>query len=443
MSIRTIAPAHYQTPVAEEIKAVAEKTGINKYSRSLVEDLSNIFSGGSFSSSEYIRELVESNIKLDLQPDSDGDYYCHKNYSKSYTKNINEAKQSFVEAELKYHQNIQEFIKQLDANQFNGNSSLEKALNCIKMLSSKLESGRGSDSSGDNIIPIFQDGDGKGLANELHEAIDLVDKLDKEDKELLDLSDSDEENVSKLMSDELVKIILEVSSSMDKFTQIKTKPSSKLKLNPEGDVKQSRAIRDFSEIRKLNKRELINSKQALAMRIINHEASVTERYEREFKIPFVNLICDDSGSMTSNSKNKKAIGIIYNILKRVMREECWLSFSFFEQHCHKFYLLSVHDDIKSFFNNEIKKHMFNNEGTNVKTCIHEAINEFEAICQTNSDISSKDRHLIVINDGEDDCSGLNASELKGCKLHGFILNSSNADIKRVCNSTQGVYKEKL
>lgn len=443
MSVRTIAPIHYQTPIANEIKGVAKQVGINKYSTSLVEDISNIFSGGVFSSSENVRGFVEENIQLDLKPDSDGDFRCHKNYSKSYTKDINEAKQSYIEAELKYHQNIQEFIKQLDVNKFKGSSSLEKALNCIKMLSSKIESDSGSDSNGDNIIPIFQDEDGKGLAQELHEAIDLVEKLDREDKELLELSDSDEENVSRLMRDELVKIILEVSSSMDKFTQIKTKPSSKLKLNPEGDIKQSRAIRDFSEIKKLAKKELINSKQSLAMKIINHEANVIEKYEREFKIPFVNLICDDSGSMTSNSKNKKAIGIIYNILKRVMREECWLSFSFFEEHCHRFYLLSVHDDIKEFFNKEIKKHRFNNGGTDVKTCISESLKEFEEICANNPEISSKDRHLIVINDGEDDCSGLNASELKGCKLHGFILDSSNQDIKRVCSATQGVYKERI
>lgn len=443
MSIRTTAPMHYQTPVAEEMKAIAKQTGINKYSVSLVEDLSNIFSGGSYTSSESIREVVESNINLDIKPDSDGDFRCHKNYNKSYTKDLNEAKQSYVEAEVKYHQNIQEFVKELEPSKFKGNSSLEKALNCIKCLSSKIDPDSDNDSSGDSIIPIFQDGEGKEVAQELHEAIDLVEKLDREDKELLDLSDSDEENVSKLMSDELIKIILEVSSSMDKFTQIKTKPSSKLKLNPEGDINQSRAIRDFSEIKKLAKKELINSKQSLAMRIINHEANVIEKYEREFKIPFVNLICDDSGSMTSNSKNRKAIGIIYNILKRVMREECWLSFSFFEEHCHKFYLLSFHDDIKQFFSNEIKRHRFDNGGTDVKSCIHEALVEFEAITKANPEVSAKDRHLIVINDGEDDCSGLNASELKGCKLHGFILDSNNEDIKRVCSATQGVYKENI
>lgn len=446
MSIRTIASIHYQTPVASEIKEVAKEYELNKYSSSLVQDLSNILSGGKFTDSNTIREFVSENIDLNLEADSDGDYNCIRKYcdGKGYTKSYEEAKNSYIEAEVDYHINIQEFIKQLPLDKLIGHSSLHKAMSCIKMLSSKVDGDSNTDSQGESKIPIFSEGNAATkLASELKEAIDLVDKLDKEDAELLDIEGDYEDNVSKLMDDKLVKTILEVSSSMDKFTQIRTKPSAKLKLNPEGDVKQSRSIRDFSEIKKLNKRELLNSKQALAMRIINHEASVTDKYEKEYKIPFINLICDNSGSMTSNDKSKKAIGIIYNILKRVKRNECWLNFSFFESHCHEFFLLSSHDDIKQFFNTVIRKQRFNEGGTDVKTCIFEALKEFEDICKANLEISSKDRHLIVVNDGQDDCSGLNASELKGCKLHGFILDSSNEDIKRVCNATKGVYKENI
>ena len=430
--MRTISPDYYQTPSKNEIKTIATEVGINQYSPTLVQDMANIIAGGYYVASSVMREDIEKNIQLP-KPDHNGDY---KKKNKSYTRDYGVAKESYVQAELKYHENIISFLKEVNLENLPGDSSLEKALNCIKILSKKLTGEKETDSNGDNIIPLFAyEKDSKGAAAKLNESIELVKKLDKEDKELLDLDEKEEENIAKLMKDDLKKILLQTSSTINELSKLKTKPTNKLKKSFEGDVKVPRPIQDFGEFKKLSKKELVNNRKALNMRIINKEAQVLETYEREFRMPTITILCDDSGSMNSSHKEKKALGIIYNVLKRVMKKECNLHFSFFEQQCEKFFYLDKDTDVKEFFSDVILKHGFNNGQTDVRNAIAQAIAEV--------DIKGSDNHLIIINDGEDNCSSLSLQDLKGARLHAFILDSSNEDIRRVCAASGGVYKEEI
>ena len=431
--MRTVSPDYYQTPSRQEIKTMATEVGINQYSPTLVQDMANIIAGGYYVASSVMREDIEKNIQLNLTPDYDGDY---KLFKKGYTRDLAKAKESYVQAELKYHENIQEFLKEVNLENLPGESSLAKAVSCIKILSKKLKSEKETDSNGDNVIPLFADEkDSKGAAIKLNESIELVKKLDKEDKELLDFFEKEEDNIAAVMKDDILKIMLQTSSKINELSKLKTKPTNKLKKSFEGDVKVPRPIQDFGEFKRINKKELVNNRKALFMRIINKEAQVLDTYEREFRMPTITILCDDSGSMNSSHKEKKALGIIYNCLKRVMKEECILHFSFFETECEKFYSLNKETDIKDFFRNVILKHSFDNGRTDVRNAIAQAIAEV--------DIKGSDNHLIIINDGEDDCSSLSLQELKGVRLHGFILDSSNEDIKRLCAASGGVYKEEI
>lgn len=441
MTIRTIPSNSYLHSSADEVKQAAKQIGVNKYAPDLVEDLCNIASGGSFVSASDIHDYCSNNFNKVLEPDSDGDYKKPSGYTKSYS----EAKQAWVEKDVKYHQNIIMFLETLDLRSIPGNSPLEKALNCIKYLGDQASNSGSNDTSGNPTIPIFKEGEdaAKKQAETINEAIELVDKLDQEDKELLDMKD-DDINIEQLVKSEVMRDILRASNEMDKISAIKTKPSSKLIKDDQGDIKLGRAIKGFDEFHKINPLELVNPKAMMAYRVINNEARVDEKHKREFKMPFVTLIVDDSGSMDDNGKMNKAIGIIHNILKRVKRGECWLNFSFFEKSCHKFYLLSSFDDVDDFYKKTIRKHRFNNSGTNVANAIKEALDQFDKIAAENKDsISSKDRHIIVVNDGEDDATSVKVADLKGAKLHSFILNSSNDHLKMISVASGGIYRQDI
>ena len=442
MTIRTIPSASYLHPSADEVKQLAKQVGVEQYAPDLVEDLCNIASGGSFVSASDITDYCNNNFNKLLEPDSDGDY----NKPSGYTKNYSDAKQAWVEKDVQYHQNIQTFLETLDLNSIPGNSPLEKALNCIKYLGEQANSSGSSDSSGSPTIPIFsKDEDAaRKQAETINESVELVEKLDREDKELLDLKDDDNANIENLVKSEVMRDILRASNEMDKISAIKTKPSSKLIKDDQGDIKLGRSIKGFDEFHKINPLELVNPKAMMAYRVINNEARVDEKYKREFKMPFVTLIVDDSGSMTDNNKSNKAIGIIHNIIKRVKRGECWLNFSFFEKKCHKFYLLPDDGNIDEFYRKTIVKHRFDNSGTNVANAIKEALDDFDKIALENKDaISSKDRHIIVVNDGEDDATSVKVADFKGAKLHSFILNSSNDHLKMISAASGGIYRQDI
>jgi len=450
MTIRTIPSPNYLHPSADEVRKLAKELGVEAYAPDLVEDLCNIASGGSFVSASDIFDQCSNNFNKVLEPDYDGDYTLPDNpndFDSNYTKNYSIAKQAWVEKDVGYHQNIQTFLQSLNLDGIPGTTPLEKAINTIKYLGEEANSSSGSnDSSGSPTIPIFSTFEEKVKeeAKKINEAIELVEKLDQEDKELLDLKDDDNYNIESLVKSDVMRDILRASNEMDKISAIKTKPSSKLIKDDQGDVKIARSIKGFDEFHRINPLELVNPLPMMAYRVINNEARVDEKYKREFKMPFVTLIVDDSGSMQTNSKSKKAIGIIHNILKRVKRGECWLNFSFFESSCHKFYLLPDDGNIDKFYRKKIIKHSFDKSGTNVANAIQEALEEFDKIALENKGaISSKDRHIIVVNDGEDDATSVKPGDLKGAKLHSFILNSSNDHLKMISAATGGIYRQDI
>jgi hypothetical protein len=50
---------------------------------------------------------------------------------------------------------------------------------------------------------------------------------------------------------------------------------------------------------------------------------------------------------------------------------------------------------------------------------------------------------VVVNDGDDDASNITLAMLKGAKLHSFILNSSNSDLRCISLQSGGTYREKI
>lgn len=448
-TIRTIPASDYIPPRDADITRKAKSMEIPSYSTSLVQDICNLVSGGSITTQSDVAEFVRDNFKKEVKPDKDGVYRAPNIVR---TKDPASAKEAWIQSEIKYHENIKEFLTTLDYSQsLLGDSPLEKALNYIKLLSAS-EGGEpdpgDTDSTGDKTIPIFKRDkkEVKKKAKNINESVKLVEKLKPEDKELLDIDQEkgDLENAKFLLGKDTYLEIIKASSATSKISKISTKPSATIVPDEEGDIVKSRLIRGFEEFHKVTHNELINPRNALASKIINGEATVNQRFKKTMGMPFVTMIVDNSGSMQSDNKKEKALGIIHNLITRVMKEECWLLFSFFECECHEFFFIKDRESAVNFYRKTCLTESFNTGITDVANAVKQALAKYDEVAREHPGvISPKDRHLIIINDGQDDATSLQLPMLKGAKLHGFILDESNDAIKRLAIASGGTYRESL
>jgi uncharacterized protein with von Willebrand factor type A (vWA) domain len=402
---------------------MTREMNIADYDEVLVTDLANMWSGGQLTTSEHIR----SNINYrNLHTESNGEYKLPR--GGTVTK-LSQAQDEWHEHDTQVQLDTQEFIKEIMDVDVPGDSPLEQAINTIKFLDKYQDMSRGR---------------AKQLAVRIKNKLEAARSMDSVDMEMTGNNDvNDVDRAAKM--DNTWSEILRVSSAMNKIKAISTHPTPTLIRAVDGDIERSRPITGFDELHKIKSSELILPRNVLNSRIIEGECHVNERYKKQCKIPFVNVIVDNSGSMRSDNKNYKAMGIVYNLVKRAYAGECWLNFSFFEEHCHKFYFLPFdYPDISKFFNSVIKSEGFNRCNTEVGNCIVEALDQADKIAAEHpNQISAKDKHLVVVNDGEDDASNITLSRLKGAKLHSFILNSSNSDLRLLSLQSGGTYREKI
>jgi hypothetical protein len=402
---------------------------VDSFSPSLVEDLCNMMSGGTF--------VTESDIK----------HQVTNNFSQMFLAKTKEHQEESILKEMEYHRNIQTFLRDMPSiDDIPGDSPMEQSFNFLKILGNSADPGTSdSPTDGEGIPQFAKKGQTEGtrLLNKFSQSQQLMKKLRPEDKEALNLDEDEVLAMSQLMSSDVKRNIALACSKIEQLNAISTKVSTKFRIDSSGTFVFSRGIRGFDEMSQLTHNEFLLPTAALSQRIIDGESRVSQRYSKETQMPFITMICDDSGSMKASYKCAKALGIIMNVVQRVEKKECILLFSFFEKHCHKFVLLSSEEESREWFQNVAMKKNFNTCTTDVATSCKEALDEFNKVQLQFSSKISKDRHLIIINDGEDDASSLTRSMFPNTKVHAFVLDSSNDDLKRICNQTGGVYKQHI
>src|SRR5690606_708924 len=113
-------------PSREEMAEMAEMVGLRRYAPDLVEDLSNLLAGGELVAPSQYRQQVVSEAAQSLpEPDFHGDWRLRDG---SYTKDRQRALADKTEVRMRYHQRVQDFLRDLDASQMPGTSPLEKAM---------------------------------------------------------------------------------------------------------------------------------------------------------------------------------------------------------------------------------------------------------------------------------------------------------------------------
>lgn len=379
--MRTIPHLDAVIPTVDEMDEVAAKFDIHNYCPTLVNDMYNMLTGGTLTSVEYMRQQGINNID--------------------------------------YEVNVQSFLDKITSFNLPG-TPLEQVFNILELLANG-ESGENSNNS-DLTLPIFNNNqEVRKKVKSIKETIKSIGRRSADEKLLL----------SSEISHKLTEV-LRTSDTLDKLGIIDT--SNTMIADSTGEYCETRPIRGFDELNLINPIELINPVNYLSYRIINNESHIIERYRKEDKLSFITLICDVSGSMQCDNKMNKALGIIFNIIKRVKSGECGLLFSYFERTCFQWYHITKDSDITSIWN-AIYHTSFDKEITDVQRCIKEAISTSRGVISTN-------KQLIVINDGEDECN-LTLSDLDGFKLHSFILDSSNDNLQKLSIASGGTYRSNI
>jgi hypothetical protein len=435
------------------------------YSPSLALDIANLIEGGEILPTPDIKSQIRKQLskQLTLKADASGQY---RDVKGEKVPSYADAMDSYVDEHFKVQKNTVEFLQELksggDLNKVPGRTPLEKTFTLLRMLdkndgksSSPMPTGGGG---GGEFMPTFSGGNSRGSASarNLHDQLEFLDKITPESKELMSTlendmyddgteEDEDTQNAISIASN-VYREILKSASMLDRVTAIHTKPTSRLIPDVTGDRIEHRAIRGFEETGKIHAKEFIRPRPVMLSRIIEHQTQVKQIYRQEQSMPIIALLIDDSGSMNENYKREKALGILHNMLERVMKSETWLLFSFFEKQAHKFYTFEAGDveAVKKFYRGAVK-HKFDTGGTYVGGAAQRALEELDKIYDkyTEIDFSRRDRHLILVNDGQDDASNLTLQMLNGAKLHAFVLDSDNEELRRLAIQSGGSYRSKL
>lgn len=438
-TIRTRPEKNYIPPSREEVKEMSRKVDISTFSYDLVEDITNLLSGGRVNPSSIIRQEVEREI-MDNFPkaNSDGEW---KLKSGGYTKNLQTKKDELINSKVSYHNRVNDFLQSLDFSSIPGSSPLEQALNLIKVLGKT--SGNYGNSSEDNgePLPIFnQDSNPEKIAKEINDLFDDIESLSEEEKQLFDPENEGEEDNLRSMkiAEDMQKgksIMLQISRQLDKLSKMQVVKCKKQMPDPEGNTVRVRPIKSISEMSRMVKSEWANPSTYRTYRIVSGTAQVRERVNNVEKKQLLYIIVDCSGSMSSGQRIYKAGGIIMNRIKAVISGDAEIYIRMFDEE-----LKTERHVITPEEGKEVMKYYtgrnYSGGGTAIANCAKLAKERIEEII--NSGESLYRPELVIITDGDDNVDNLHCKDFKGTKVHAFTVDNENNKLLEFAKSTGGV-----
>lgn len=445
-TFRTRPPLTYLPPTREEMRDAAKQAEVKKFSADLVEDFCNLAAGGEILPPSEWRDAVsrqsEDKVGQKPTPGSNGKGQLWKRADNGWTENRHEAVQSQVERGMKYQQAVCDFLQTAELEKFPGSSPLEQAMNLLKLLATQ----NGGEPGGDGeTLPIFQKGNPEKTAERLNDIMDDVESLTDEEQELLDPDEDagsgdkdgrDDDLSTMKLAEDMARgkdVWLKVSRQLDKLVRMKVAKSVKVLPDPEGDEVRVRPIAHLGEINRLQKTEWALPSTYRNYRIVNKSAMVRERVRREEKQQLLYLICDCSGSMEDGQRIAKAGGVIMNRLKAVVAGEAQMYVRFFDSRLYEEHYASTPAEAKELIRRFEAKN-FSGGSTAIDACAREAQKRIEEIVAEGKVTRPE---FVIVTDG-DDSVRLTIEDLKGTKLHAFVVERSNSALTDLAVKTGGV-----
>lgn len=422
----------YLAPSREEMRDAAQRVGLRSYSRDLATDLANLAAGGMVNPPSKYSDAVMQRVLERLEaPDSDGEWRLSDG---RYTRDKHKIIAERHREQMAYHQNVCDFLSEIDMGRFEGETPLEQAMSCLKLLSQK-KGGNGGGEDGEPL-PIFQEGSPEGVAHQLHDSIDSVDTLSETEKELMgETPEMSKREIAEDMMGEK-SIWLSISRQLDSLSKMQVRKCKKQEADPNGDEVITRSINGFDELSKLSKSEWAayqTSRSYFWYRVAGKQARVRERVVNIEKKQLLFIIVDCSGSMDSGNRIAKACGILMNRLKAVINGEAELYFSFFDTELLKVYSVKTPDEAKSLMET-LRKKNFSGGSTSIDSAMKQAKAEIDKII---ADGATYRPELVVVTDGDDNLSST-AKDYAGTKVHAFVVEERNEKLVNLAKATGGV-----
>lgn len=440
LSFRTTPPVDYLAPTREEMREVAKGVELKSFAPDFVADLANIAAGGAICPPSAYREEVAAQASERLpKPDDKGNWRLSNG---EFTKNRQEAVSDQAARLMKYHSSVSDFLRTVDFSQAPGRSPLEKAMNLLKILS-KQKPDQGEGGEGDPL-PIFQDESGEQLAREMNDLLETVESLDQAEKELLEEDPETAEKGNKdLQKRKLAEdmtgdksIWLKISRQLDGLARMRVARTVKVVPDPEGEEVRNRPIRHLGELTRVAKSAWAVRQQKPVYfwyQAVSGQLPIRERVKREEKKQLLYLLIDCSGSMDNDQRIAKAGGVLFNRLKAVCEGEAEIFVRFFDSQVYEEFFASNAKEAKGLMN-RFREQNFSGGSTNISGCARTAQARIEEIVAEGKMTRPE---LVIITDG-DDRIDLKAEDLKGTKMHAFVVGGSNARLTELAVETGGV-----
>lgn len=443
-TFRTAPPAHYISPSKEEMREVAQKIGLSKFSPDLAADIANLCAGGRVLPPSAYKDQVKKTVEEKLPaPDSSGNWRLSNG---SYTKSRSEKLLDAVESAVRYHQNVCDFLQTVEVENLPGSSPLEQAMNCLKLLS-KMSGGSG-EGSGESL-PIFAE-KAEEAGQKVNQILDQVESLTQDEKDLLDPdadaqpdagkgSTEDAQQKMSLAEDMLSgkEIMLSISRNLDKLTRMQVRKSKKQEADPAGDEIRKRPIRHTGELNKIEKSYWAirqQSKSYFDYLAVTGGIPVRERVTTIEKKQLLYIIIDCSGSMGQGKRIFKAGGILMNRLKAVIAGEAELYVRLFDTSLKTEYHAGTPAEAKELIKHFTEKN-YSGGSTDISGCARSAQKRIEEIIANGATYRPE---LVVITDGDDSIDLKATKDFPGTKMHAFVVDTANNALCEVAKATGGV-----
>lgn len=467
-TFRTSPPATYLPPGAEEMREAANKVGLKSFSRDLVADLCNLAAGGRINPPSVYRNEMMRRVEESLPaPDSDGDWQIPEGVrgifrGRGYTKSRREAVAARTEETMRYHQNVCDFLSQVDLAKFPGSSPLEQAMSLLKLLS-KQSGGQGGGEGGEPL-PIFADSERpEGVAEALHETMDTVDSLSGEEQDMLDpegqnhdIEKSPEgdgqraghQELNKLkVAEDLVpgsdkRVMLDVSRTLDQFTKLQARKQVRLEQDPTGEEVRQRPLRNLGELQRVAKTAWATRQENpgyFLYQAITGQVPVRERVTRIERKQAIFCLLDGSGSMRGR-KHWKATGVVMNRLKAVLSGDAVVYLSVFDTKMSDPARATTAEEARTL----IKKFAsgnFSGGGTDIAAAV-KAAHAFIAK-EVEAGAMLYRPEVVVLTDEDTSVASVTKSDIPGTRVHGFAMEVVNKSLVDFAQSTGGVGIDKF
>ena len=468
---RTEPAADYIPPSVAEIAREAVRQELGVVPHDIIQDLSNIISGGRVKSSSEYREEVE---ELFPEPKASSTHYRYDEensdnstyeplyeygeqgayslpYINGYTYSKEEARERNLKNFIAYQETVCEFLRTVDTHKAQGFTPLQKSVSIMKMLSSDKNAGRNTglrnDTDGDAILDLSAQ-DANKAARQINEINTDINSMPQDELEMLtsggggaDKEDNGVPQRIKVANDMAAHkhIWRKVSRELDAMTDFKLLTGREFEANPEGEDVNNRLIKGLSEFSKVKTTEYALPESYRMYRVATHASGVRERVTRKDKKQLIYMLIDRSGSMSSkrNMPIHKAGGVLYNRLKAVAKGEAELHFTPFGLYLDPTVSVKTKEDAAKTMES-FKDGLNVHGGTDIETCVKQALSNIDELLK--DETLAEKPEFVIVTDGEDSVSRINPDDFtsRGLRFHAFMVAGRNNKLLEIAKATGGV-----